>query len=95
MKLFHSLPEKRVRPKNYSPGLLMSNSKSYKKNQKSITANIKNYLKICLFKKFPFISLLSEIIETLETIEFKTPIIEFKCFNNILAHYNEIIEFNN
>ena len=81
MKLFHSLPDKRVRPKNYSPGLLTSNSKSYKKkNQKSITANIKNYIKTCLFKNFPFISLFFEIIETLETIEFKTPIIEFKCF---------------
>ena len=51
-----------------------------KKNQKSITANIKNYIKTCLFKNFPFISLFFEIIETLETIEFKTPIIEFKCF---------------
>ena len=51
-----------------------------KKNQKSITANIKNYIKTCLFKNFPLISLFFEIIETLETIEFKTPIIEFKCF---------------
>ena len=51
-----------------------------KKNQKSLTANIKNYTKISLFKNFPFISLLLEMIETLETIEFKTPIFEFNCF---------------
>ena len=65
-----------------------------KKNQKSITANIKNYIKTCLFKNFPFISLFFKIIETLETIEFKTPIIEFKCFkapqlygNGMAYHY--------
>ena len=81
MQLFHSPPDKSVCPKNFSPGLLMSRSKSYKKkNQKSLTANIKNYTKISLFKNFPFISLLLEMIETLETIEFKNPIFEFNCF---------------
>ncbi len=39
---------------------------------------------MCLFKNFPFISLLFEIIET---IAFKIPIFEFKCFKAPQLYY--------
>ena len=77
MRLFYSLPEMSGRPKIFSPGLLMTNCKSYKKKSK-----IQNLEHWKLYENtFPVVnSLCVNFIETLETLEFKSPIFEFKCF---------------